>query len=67
MLPFLKNKKEASMAEDVSDDHDTSEYGALDAIAEDMKKGHFKQALEALCDYIRSEDVEQDKSLTSEE
>lgn len=58
MLPYLQDK-DGVMAAPAEE-----EYGDLDAIAEDMKKGHFKQALQALCDYISSKDNEQDKQLT---
>lgn len=64
MLPFLKNKQEASMA---SDPDDAEGFSTLDAVCDDMfqaidkkDKGLFKSALEALCDYIRAEDLEQD-------
>jgi len=72
MLPFLKNKDDASMG---SEDEPTKkrkpdneeEFGMLDAIAEDLlsafekkDKGMLKSALEALCEYVREEDEEQD-------
>lgn len=77
MLPFLKRKDDSSafsMGEDEPtqrrgpDDEDDLEYGIVDAIAEDMleafnkkDKGLLKQALDALCDYIRDEDEKQDE------
>lgn len=72
MLPFLKNKQEASMSE--GDEPEESSFGTLDAVCEDMlqafqskDKSLLKQALEALCEYLRSEDEAQDQSLTNKE
>ncbi len=77
MLPFLKNKHEASasMPVDVverSPDEGSEPFEMLDAIAEDMieasKSGNkklLKSALEALCEYIQEEDEVQDESLTN--
>lgn len=75
MLPFLKKKEgSAAMGEDEPTQkrmgEDEEEYGMLDAIAEDMldamskkDKDLMKSALEALCDYVRQEDEEQDQEL----
>lgn len=69
MLPFLQDK-DGVMAQPAEE----LEYGALDAVCEDIlravdknDKSLLKQALEALCEYVRSEDLEQDKSLTNKE
>lgn len=71
MLPFLKNKQEAAMS---GDEDETDDFGTIDAIAQDMfeafeKKNTalLKSALGALCDYIQSEDKEQDQQLTNKE
>lgn len=77
MLPFLKRKDDSSaysMGEDEPtrsrnpDNPDDDDYGMIDAIAEDMleavskkDKSLMKDAIEALCDYIREEDIEQDE------
>jgi hypothetical protein len=71
MLPFLKNKQEASV---VGDEDEPDDFGAIDAVAHDImeavetkNKALLKSALGALCDYIKAEDQEQDSSLTNEE
>ncbi len=67
MIPFLKKKLEGSMSDDV-DQGDGEEFGILDAAASDMleafekkDKALLKQALEALCEYLREEDMKQDQ------
>lgn len=72
MLPFLKDRHEGSMSGPVETirrdpDEDNPDYEMLDAIAEDMieaihKKDRkfLKDALKALCEYLRDEDEEQD-------
>ncbi len=71
MLPFLKNKQEASMSEG---EEPEASFGTLDAVAQDMLEAFdkkdsslLKQALEALCEYVREEDLEQDQSLPNKE
>jgi len=79
MLPFLKNK-EAMVSSNAEDEvlkrkpDDGEPYEMLDAIAEDMlaaleskDRGMLKSALEALCEYVRQEDMEQDESLINKE
>lgn len=79
MLPFLKNK-EASVAESAEDEplkrksDDGESFEILDAIAEDIlsaiksdSKSHLKSALDALCEYLKQEDEEQDQSLINKE
>ena len=73
MLPFLKDRKEASMSgpvESQSREPDGEEsYGMLDAIVEDMmdamhgkNKKLLKGALEALIEHIQGEDEIQDEN-----
>ncbi len=71
MLPFLKNKQEASMSEG---EDPADSFGTLDAVAQDIMdavekkdKAMLKSALEALCEYVREEDEAQDQSLTTKE
>ncbi len=72
MLPFMKNK-EASAAMDDDDpitrksDDGSDSLEMLDAVADDMlaafkagDKSLLKGALEALCEYVRDMDQEQD-------
>ena len=79
MLPFLKSKQEGAMSgpvdilERVPDDG-SEELSMLDAVADDMidaihkkDKSLLKSALEALCEYIKEEDEEQDESLTNKD
>lgn len=79
MLPFLKNK-EAMVSDNAEDEvlrrksDDGEPFELLDAIAEDMlgameKKDRklLRSALEALCEYVREEDIEQDESLTNKD
>lgn len=73
MLPFLKNKQEASMSQD-EDQIDNEDFGTIDAVAQDLLDGLqrkdkvlIKSALSALCDYIKAEDIEQDQSLIGKE
>lgn len=74
MIPFLKNRQESSSSMGDEDEpirrkaDGEEEMGMLDAIAEDMisalgkkDKVLLKGALEALCEYIRDEDQEQDQ------
>lgn len=77
MLPFLKNRDDAAMS---SEDEpikrkpdDGSDYGTLDAVAEDLlsalekkDKSLLKAALSALCDYIKEEDIEQDSNMNGD-
>ncbi len=73
MIPFLKNRYEASAMGDEDEGSkrpDSDEYGMLDALADDMMeaihqkdKGLMRDALQALCDYLRDEDEEQDEEL----
>lgn len=63
-LPFLKHDKETGSA---SMDVEDGDYSILDAIAEDLlsamkksDKSMLKEALEALCDHIKSMDEIQD-------
>ncbi len=67
MLPFMKKKMEGGMSEDLREE---DEYGALDAVAEDIlsavaKKdvSRLRAALEAFKDAIMAEDEIQDQSL----
>lgn len=76
MLPFLKNNKEASASGPVEHvefgkEEGGSEYGMLDAVAEDLlaafeKKdvSMLKSALESLVEHIKSEDEIQDQETT---
>ena len=71
-LPFMKNK-EGGMAGPIEvkeREPDHEEYELLDAVAEDIMaaiegKNHamLKEALEALCEYIKEEDEQQDQDL----
>lgn len=70
MLPFLKRQQEAAIS---SDENQSDSYSALDAIVDDIAqfleskdKSLLKSALEALCEYIKEEDIEQDKQLDKE-
>lgn len=72
MLPFLKNQQEGSASsevEPITRKHD-DDFDMVDAIAEDMldamekkDRGRLKAALQALCEYIREEDMEQDQAI----
>ncbi len=69
MIGFLKKKQEAMLAGG-SQKQDGGEYGMLDAVSEDIleavaqkDKKLLREALEAMCDYLREEDVEQDQEL----
>ena len=72
-MPFKKNKEGSASGpvESVSRKPDEPEsYELLDAVAEDLMaafeskdRGILKSALEALCDYLRNEDLKQDESL----
>ncbi len=73
MLPFLKNQQEANASSEGDDPvtrkHD-DDFDMLDAIAEDMMeayekkdRGRLRAALDALCDYLKEEDMEQDQSI----
>ena len=73
MLPFLKQNQDAGG--NGEDDHvkrapDSTEYGTLDAVADDMmeavKSGdsaRLKSALESLVDHIQGLDMKQDEQL----
>lgn len=70
MLPFLKRQQEAAIS---SDENQSDSYSALDAIVDDIAqfleskdKSLLKSALEALCEYIKEEDIKQDKQLDKE-
>jgi len=76
MLPFLKNKLEGSSSGPVEvierdPDEGAEQFDLLDAVADDVMaaleskdKKLLKSALEALCEYIQQEDIEQDKQNT---
>jgi hypothetical protein len=71
MLPFLKNKQEASVS---MDEEPSEDYGSLDAICDDLlsaiqssDKGVLKAAIQSLIDHIKSEDETQDETLLIEE
>ena len=56
------------------DEEPAEDYGTLDAVAQDMMEAFdkkdgslLKQALDALCEYVREKDLEQDQSLTNED
>jgi hypothetical protein len=78
MLPFLKNKQEGSISGPVEvierePDEGSESFGMLDAVVDDMldalgkrDKKLLKSALEALCEYIREEDITQDEQLNKE-
>lgn len=64
---FSMGEEEPTQRRNPDEEEDEPEYGMLDAIAEDMleamgkkDKGLMRQALEALCDYVRGEDLNQD-------
>lgn len=68
MLPFLQDR------DGVTAQPEDKEFGTLDAIVEDTfmavdkhDKNLLKQAFKALCEYIKEEDLEQDKSITNKE
>lgn len=74
MLPFLKRSQEASAMGDEDTPTETRKhddgYNMLDAIAEDFiaaferkDKKMLKGALEALCEYVRSDDETQDEGM----
>ncbi len=71
MIGFLKKKQEAMAAGDEDESTKRSaEYGMLDAVAEDLleaihqkDKGLLRDSLQALCDYLREEDEEQDEEM----
>lgn len=63
MLPFLKNKQEASIS---ADETPSEDYGLLDAVCDDIlsaikasDKSLLKSALESLCEYLKEEPQEQ--------
>lgn len=71
MLPFLADK-EGAIAQ--PSEPEAKDYGALDAVAQDMLSAFeskdpslLKQALEALCEYVKAEDLEQDQLLTNKD
>lgn len=68
MLPFLQDR------DGVTAQPEDKEFGTLDAVSEDIlmavdknDKSLLKQALQAFCEYIKEEDLEQDKSITNKE
>lgn len=74
MLPFLRKKQEAAIAQPVDvierKPDDDSGYDIIDAIAEDMlaalekkDKGMLKSALASLCEYLQDMDEQQDQQL----
>lgn len=74
MLPFLKNRHEASSSMPVETlerkSDDGAEFDTLDAVAHDLlealdkkDKGMLKEALSALCEHIASQDAKQDEDL----
>jgi len=76
MLPFMKNKQEASFSGDddtITRNHDDS-YDTLDAVAEDLlaalgqkDKKMVKAALQALCEHIKDLDITQDEQTMEKE
>lgn len=79
MLPFLKNKE--GMVQNNAEDEvlrrksdDGESFELLDAIAEDFlgaiekkDKKMLKMVLEALCEYLKDQDEEQDEQLLNKE
>ena len=75
MLPFLKNKDEGGDSNPIkhismSDREDDSDFGMLDAIAEDLMQAistknikQLKSVLEALCEHIQEQDEQQDQGM----
>ena len=75
MLPFLKQRQETNAIGDEDQasmrrPDEESSYDMLDAIADDLlyafekkDKSMVKDALEALCEYVRQEDMEQDEEM----
>lgn len=72
MLPFLKDRHEGGMSGPVEtierEPDEASEYGMLDAIAEDLMEAFHKKdkkllkdALEAFMEHIQDQDIEQDQ------
>lgn len=82
MIPFLKNRDDASAysqgEEDATlrrqpDQDGDEDYGLVDAIAEDMMeafhkkdKSLLKESIRALCDYIENKDEIQDQEQMEE-
>lgn len=75
MLPFLKNKEGSASApvehvEFGKEEGEPSEYGMLDAVAEDLMAAFekkdlkmLKSALESFVEHIKSEDQSQDQEM----
>jgi hypothetical protein len=69
MLPFLKNRQEASASSDDDPvERKPDEVGLLDAVASDLLRAFekkdkklLKEALEALCEHIQSLDEAEDQ------
>jgi len=70
MLPFGKKDNDSTFSGPPAQMHrsEDTDYGHLDAVAEDMMSAFqagdvklLKQALNSLCSYVQTEDMEQDE------